>query len=467
MLTQKIPRKRVRTISGVSILSVMTKPLPCPGRCIYCPGGYDKPIPTPKSYVPKSIVVQRALRNDYDSRKQIDTRLKALENNGHNSEKNEIVVMGGTFLSASNQYKYEFIKGIYDGLNGSMSSNLEQAKKINETTKHRCVGMCIETRPDWCGQNQINQMLEFGTTRVEMGVQIPDDKIYEITKRGHTVKDVIEATKLLKDSGFKVYYHYMPNLPGSNIQKDIQYFKELFSNPDFKPDGLKIYPCVVVKGTELEEWMNKGEYMPYTDDEVINLLVDIKQKVPRYARIQRIMRDIPAEYIVGGTKYSHLRDAAKAKLKEIGAKCECIRCREVGYAVLKDKIPQNIKMNRIDYDASGGKEIFLSFDDMEHDSIIALLRLRIPSEPFRPEIQDATIVRELHVFGPAAGIQEKSWGMHFQHKGFGRKLIQEAERITRELGYKKIVIISGVGVRRYYIDKLGYKQDGFYVSKLV
>lgn len=466
--TKETPRKRVRTISGVTILSVMTKPLPCPGQCVYCPGGFDKPAPTPKSYMPKSPTVLRALRKNYDSRGQIQGRIETLDLNGHIAEKNEVIVMGGTFMASPQNYRYDFIKGIYDGLNLVNSENLEQAKKINETTRHRCVGLCIETRPDWCSPDQINEMLNFGTTRIELGVQIPDDQNYELTKRGHTVQDVIDSTKLLKDSGFKIYYHYMCNLPGSDFETDIKKFAELFSNPDFRPDGLKLYPCVVVEGTELEQWMKEGKYTPYTTDQVVDILAKIKPMVPRYARIQRVMRDLPAEYIVGGTKFSHLRDAAQEKMKRLGLKCECIRCREVGYALLKGKKikEENITLNRVDYTASGGKEIFLSFDDKENDVIVGLLRLRIPGKSVRPEITNtSTIVRELHVFGVEQGLQEKGvWLDTFQHRGFGKRLMAEAERITKEMGFDKIVVISGVGVREYY-RKIGYLLEGDYMVK--
>ena len=466
--TRENPRKRVRTISGVTILSVMTKPLPCPGQCVYCPGGFDKPIPTPKSYMPKSPTVLRALRKNYDSRGQIQGRIETLDLNGHIAEKNEIIVMGGTFMASPQQYRHDFIKGVYDGLNLVDSANLEKAKKINETAKHRCIGLCIETRPDWCSPAQINEMLSFGTTRVEIGVQIPDDENYELTKRGHTVQDVIDSTKLLKDAGFKIYYHYMCNLPGSNPEKDVRMFRELFSNPDFRPDGLKLYPCVVIEDTELEEMMNQGNYTPYTTEQVVDILAEIKPMVPRWARIQRVMRDLPAEYIVGGTKFSHLRDAAQEKMKRLGVRCECIRCREVGYALLKGKEidEKNIVLNRMEYTASGGKEIFLSFDDKENDVIVGLLRLRIPGKSFRPEITPrSTIVRELHVFGVEMGLQERSvWLDTFQHKGFGKKLMEEAERITKEVGFDRIVVISGIGVREYY-KKLGYELEGDYMVK--
>ena len=261
-------RKKVRTISGVTVISVMTKPLPCPGKCIYCPGGDFKEIPTPKSYLPKSPTVLRASRFDYDSRLQIEARVGALNAIGHIADKCEVIVMGGTFIATPKSYRYEFTKGIYDGLNGYVSKDLEEAKKFNETTKQRCVALCVETRPDWARDFQIDEMLSFGTTRVEIGIQVPDDHSYQLTKRGHTVKDVIETTKRLKDAGFKVFYHYMCNLPGSDFESDIKHYEKLFSDPRFRPDGLKIYPCQVVEDTEMVSWIKDGRHVPYTDDQL-------------------------------------------------------------------------------------------------------------------------------------------------------------------------------------------------------
>ncbi|MBI3413337.1 MAG: tRNA uridine(34) 5-carboxymethylaminomethyl modification radical SAM/GNAT enzyme Elp3 [Candidatus Aenigmarchaeota archaeon] len=462
-------KKKVRTISGVSIVAVMTKPLPCPGKCIYCPGGIDKEIPTPKSYLPKSPVVMRAARDAYDPYLQTASRLKALKSMGHITDKVEIIVMGGTFMATPVAYRHDFIKGCYDGLNGFVSNTLADAKNYNETAENRCVAMCIETRPDWAYEYQINQMLDFGATRVELGVQIPDDENYVLTKRGHTVKDVIESTRLLKDSGFKVYYHYMCNLPGSELKKDLEMFKVLFENPDFRPDGVKIYPCLVLENTELQQWFDKGEHYAYTNDELIELLVKIKKLVPRYARISRVMRDIPAEYVVGGTKYSHLRDAVKAQMSQKGMKCACTRCREVGYSLLSGKhVDENaIRLNRMDYEASDGHEIFLSFEDMKNDILLGLLRLRFPSRPFRPEITPTTsLVREIHVFGKETAIGSAFSAEQFQHRGFGKKLLEEAERISKENNTEKIAVISGVGARRYY-RKLGYTLEGAYMVKIL
>ncbi len=459
-------RKKVRTISGVTIVSVMTKPLPCVGKCIYCPSAPD----TPKSYLPKSPVVLRAIRCNYDPFLQVQGRLRVLNELGHGTDKVELIVMGGTFLSAHRAYQDGFIKSCYDALNDSTSKSLEEAKKKNEKASHRCVGLCIETRPDWSKQNHINTMLDFGATRTELGVQTIDDKSYGITKRGHTIKDVIEATKLLKDSCFKVHYHAMVNLPGSTISSDLKNFKKIFDDEAFRPDGIKIYPCLVIRGTELEEMTRRGEHKPYELDELIELIVRMKQLVPRYTRITRIMRDIPSEYIVSSVKQTHLRDMIHERAGEPGAKCECIRCREVGYKLLRGgKINDRaISLNRFDYDASGGKEIFLSFDDTDNDALIGLLRLRIPSNPFRPEITKSTaLVREIHVYGLEKSLSGNGaqFIKSYQHKGYGKKLLEEAERIAKEeFGADKVVVISGVGAREYF-RKFGYRSNGPYMTK--
>ena len=461
-------RKKVRTISGVTIISVMTKPIPCPGRCVYCPGGSHKDEPTPKSYVTKSPTVLRAGRQGYESMKQIEARISALKAIGHIAEKNEVIVMGGTFISTPVEYRESFIKGIYNGLNGFIADSLEESKKINETAKQRCVALCIETRPDWCRNEHIDEMLRYGATRVEMGVQLIDDESYNLTKRGHSVKDVIDATKRLKDAGFKVYYHYMCNLPGSDIEKDIIFYDKIFSDPDFRPDGLKIYPCQVVEGTQLVEWFNQGMHTPYTDNELVRLVARLKQITPRYARIQSVMRALPAECIVAGTKCSGLRVDVQKFMRMNNMKCQCIRCREVGYRVLAGQKINSaaIKLNRMDYEASGGKEVLLTLDDMDSDSLIGILRLRIPSSPSRPEItENSVLVRELHVYGLQKGIKQKDeWTTSFQHKGFGKQLLEEAERIAKEMGFDKIVVISGVGAREYY-RKFGYSLEGPYMVK--
>ena len=452
-------RKPVRTLSGVTPLAVMVEHRDCPhGTCIYCPN-----VGVPLSYVEKSPVVLRASSVNYGAYEQVRIRLKAYEAMNHPNEKIELIIMGGTFLSYPLDYQYDFIKKCYDGLNGFISKNLEEAKKANETAKHRCVTLCVETKPDFCKEEDINRMLEFGATRCELGVQIPDDFIYKKVNRGHTVKEVIEATRLLKESCFKVGFHWMPNLPGSTIEHDYGLFKMIFENEQFKPDQLKIYPTQVIEGAALVKLWEQGKYQTYSERELIELLIRMKEIVPRYCRIQRIMREFPLESLKAGNKATDLRAITKLEMKKRGLKCQCIRCREVGYA--KANISEeDIQLMREEYDASDGKEIFLSYEDVKNDVLISLLRLRIPSKPFRREITNKTaLLRELHTYGQELdlGISDKeAW----QHKGYGKRLVKEAEKIAKEYGMEKMIVIAGVGVKEYFYS-LGFKEDGAYVSK--
>ncbi|MFH1503755.1 MAG: tRNA uridine(34) 5-carboxymethylaminomethyl modification radical SAM/GNAT enzyme Elp3 [Candidatus Diapherotrites archaeon] len=456
-------RKPTKTISGITPVALMLPPRKCKhGTCIYCPS-----LNVPQSYTPKSPVVLRARALDYDSYKQVKTRLDAFEKMGHPIEKIEIIIMGGTFLEYPKKFQYSFVKGIYDALNNRKSRSLEEAKKKNENSKHRCVALCIETRPDVCSKEQIKEMLNFGATRVELGVQMPDDRLYKLTKRGHITDDVVEATRLLKDSGYKVFYHMMVNLPGSNPEKDLKLFKKIFSDERFKPDGIKIYPCQVIQGAELEDLYWQKKYAPYPLEVLKDLLIKLKLIVPRYCRIMRIMREIPLEYLVAGTKDIGLRKELQENMHKKGLKCNCIRCREVGFFLNKGRNinPNSIKLCRIDYNASKGKEIFLTFEDVKNDVLIALLRLRIPYNPFLSQINKKTaIIREMHTYGASLNIGKRKEDL-WQHKGYGKLLLKEAERIAlEEFNMDKILVISGIGVRKYFYNQ-DYKLDGPYVSK--
>jgi len=347
---------------------------------------------------------------------------------------------------------------------------LEEAKRQAETSRVRNVGITVETRPDWAKQAHIDQMLSIGVTRVELGVQNIHDNIYQLVNREHTVQDVIDATRALKDAGLKVAYHMMPGLPGSNHNRDLDAFKAIFSNADFKPDMIKIYPCLVMKGTKTYEWWKKGEYQPYTSEEAAHLIADVKKIVPSWIRIMRVQRDIPAYLIEAGVRHGNLRQIALQRLQEQNARCRCIRCREVGHRWLKDKTKpdlEKVKTSTIEYEASEGKEIFISVEDPTNDVLIGYLRLRIPStEAHRPEIntEPCSIVRELHVYGPLVPVgkhRAKAW----QHKGYGETLLAEAERITREeYNRLKVVVISALGTKQYYM-RFGYRHDGPYMSK--
>lgn len=445
-------KKISRTISGVTPVAVMAKPFPCPGRCIYCPTSPD----APKSYTAESPAVLRARKCNFEPTSQVELRLRTLADMGHTEDKVELIIMGGTFLAYPEEYQYQFIKGCYDALNGVPSADLAGAKKLNETAQHRCVGLCLETRPDFCGEREIGRMLEFGATRVEIGVQTLDDDIHRLTRRGHGTAEVISATRSLRDYGFKVYYHWMPGLPGSTPEHDLELSRRLFDDEHYRPDGLKVYPTLVVLGSELEAWYRDNRYRPYQDEEMIDLLVNIKKLVPKYVRIPRLMRDIPGKFIIAGCKNLALRDTIKKRMNDLGIRCSCTRCREYGHRLRDGWQIGQPYLTRLDYDTYGGREIFLSYED-ENETLFGLLRLRIPDTA-------SALVRELHVFGPELSLGERQ-GTAAQHKGLGENLLREAEIIARdEFHVCKLRILSGVGAREYY-RQLGYSQEGDYMIR--
>jgi elongator complex protein 3 len=402
-------RKPTRTISGVAPVAVMLPPRKCKhGNCSYCPS-----LNVPQSYTPKSPVVLRASQVNYDAYEQVKGRLKAFDAMNHPTDKIELIIMGGTFLEYPKKFQYGFIKGCYDALNGRNSKTLEVAKKSNEKAKHRCVALCIETRPDVCVM-YISRLLEFGCTRIELGVQIISDAIYKKVKRGHKVKDVIEATKALKNAGFKVGYHIMPGLPGSNIKKDLILFKKLFVDERFKPDQLKIYPCQVLKGAELEKNYWEKKYKPYTKEDIEQILPRMLKIVPRYCRVMRIMREIPPEYLVAGTTYIGLRKDIEERLRSHGIKLDEIRFREIGFADKKN-YDGKLKLKITKYKSSGGEEYFLEIVN-EENILFGLLRLRL--------FNDKAIIRELHIYGQALRLGKKEL-IASQHSGLGKWLMKK------------------------------------------
>jgi len=475
-INKKLRRRTTRSISGVSVIAIMTKPLECPGKCIYCPGVDSQPDQkVAQSYTGREPAAMRSIHYDYDPYKQVESRIEDLEAIGHTVDKIELIVMGGTFLSANLSYQKRFIKGALEAIINKRVDTLEEAKKFAENSKRRVIGITIETRPDYCKKEHVDQMLDYGTTRVEIGIQTVYDEIFQLVNRGHTTKDSIDAIRIAKDAGLKVNAHIMPDLPGSSYQKDLEMFKTLFEDPNYKPDMLKIYPCLVIKGTELYELWKNGEYEPYPLDQLINLIVEWKQIVPSYVRIQRIMRDIPAPLIEAGCKKSNLRQLVNNKLEKINVRCNCIRCRE--YGIKKRKISQeksildNVNLYRKDYCASKGQEIFLSYENKSKNYLIGYLRLRKPSElAHRPELNDGQtlIVREIKVVGELVAKDKQPYSKsQLQHRGFGSSLLKEAEKIAKEeFGAKKISVISGIGVRKWFYE-MGYKLAGPYVSKLL
>jgi elongator complex protein 3 len=442
-------RKPTKTISGITPVAIMLPPRKCKhGNCTYCPS-----LNVPQSYTPKSPVVIRAAEVGYDSYKQVKARMKAFEVMNHPTEKIEIIIMGGTFLEYPKNFQYDFVKNIYDALNEKKSLTLEKAQKLNEKSKHRCIALCVETRPDVCIKF-IKRMREFGVTRVELGVQIIDDKIYKLIQRGHLVKDVVDATRELKNAGFKVGYHIMPGLPGSNPKKDLELFKKLFSDWRFKPDQLKIYPCQVIQGSQLEQDFWKGKYKPYTKEQLEVLLNKMMKLVPRYCRVMRVMREIPPEYLVSGTTRIDLRKVIEADLRKDKMKLKEIRYREIGFAS-KDT-DSNLKLKITKYLASEGKEFFLEIVN-DDDILFGLLRLRI--------VKGNAIIREIHVYGKSLNLHEENLKAT-QHQGLGKWLMEEAEKIAKKEKAKKIFVISGVGVREYY-KKIGYKLENTYMVKFI
>jgi elongator complex protein 3 len=479
-------KKASRTISGVTPVAVMAKPFPCPGQCIYCPSSPE----APKSYTIESPAVLRARSCGFDASKQVEIRLKTLAEMGHARDKVELIIMGGTFLSYPCDYQYQFVKDCYDALNGVTSSSLEEAKKLNENAEHRCVGLCIETRPDFCGEEEITRMLDFGATRVELGVQTLDDEIHCLTRRGHGVAEVISATRLLRDRGFKVYYHWMPGLPGSTPEHDLELSRQLFEDARFRPDGLKLYPTLVVRGSELEGWYRDNRYRPYRDEVMIDLLVAIKSLIPKYVRISRLMRDIPRKFIMAGSRDLALRGTIRKKMDQANVRCSCIRCREYGHRRRDGWAIGGPCLTRLDYETLGGREVFLSYEDV-NETLFGLLRLRInkgvqkpyggeplvgsrklgggKSLPYNYGLQassntDSALVRELHVFGPEVALGERVEEAA-QHHGLGEKLLREAERIAgEEFKADRLSVLSGVGAREYY-RSLGYALKGAFMVK--
>ncbi len=463
LFKQALIKRPMRTISGVTPIAIMTRPVACPGKCIYCPKGKD----APQSYTGFEPAALRARQNFFDPKKQIRARINQYEDQGHLTQKCEVIIMGGTFLSQDKQYKDYFVKSIYDELNGFVSKDIETAKKLNENAKHRVVGLTIETRPDFARKPQIDEMLTYGATRVEIGVQTLSDQVYKIVKRGHTVQDVIDATEDLKNSSYKICYHMMPGLFSSPSQ-DISFFKTLFSDQRFQPDMIKIYPTLVMPGTELYDMWQKGEYTPYTTEQAAEVISEVFRYIPKYVRVMRIQRDIPSNLVGSGVKKTNLRQFVNKKLNEKNIKPMEIRSREIGLLSLKSKLDKEIKweLTEYTYKASNGTETFISFENIENNALAAFLRLRYNFKySLRPEIDiNTALIRELHVYGYETAIGKA--GNWIQHKGFGKRLIERAIQISKEKGMKKLLVISGVGVKNYY-RKFGFKDDGPYVSLML
>jgi elongator complex protein 3 len=461
--------KKVRSISGVNIISVMSHPRECPhGRCAYCPLVEG----VPSSYTGKEPAAMRGIQNEFDPYNQVKGRLDQLKAIGHSINKIELIVQGGTFPASPIEYQRSFIKGCLDAITDKPSSSLEDAMNKATISQNKNVGITLETRPDYATKNEVDNMLSMGVTRIEVGVQNLYNDVYDLIERGHDLQAVTNAFQILKDSGLKVVAHMMSGLPGSTPQRDLEAFQRLFNDPNFKPDMLKIYPCLVLEGTKIHEWWLKGSYHPYELEQTIDLIAQVKHLVPPWVRIMRIQRDIPAQLIVAGVTKGNLRELVLKRMKEKGLNCNCIRCREVGHRLLKgEKMPDpdDLKIVTRTYDASDGEEIFLSVENPDSGCLIGYTRLRIPSEQaHRKEIagKNAGLIREIHVLGPLVPVGETD-PLLWQHKGYGSTLLNKAEEIAqKEYACKKILVTSALGSRRYFM-KLGYSLEGPYMSKKI
>ncbi|CAD6582978.1 MAG: Elongator subunit [Alectoria sarmentosa] len=472
----KLIAKPIRTSSGIAVVAVMCKPHRCPhiaytgNICVYCPGGPDSDFEySTQSYTGYEPTSMRAIRARYDPFEQARGRVDQIKSLGHSVDKVEYIIMGGTFMSLPEDYRDEFISQLHNALSGYQGSNVDEAVEAGEMSNIKCVGITIETRPDYCLDPHLSSMLRYGCTRLEIGVQSLYEDVARDTNRGHTVASVAETFKLAKDAGFKVVSHMMPDLPNVGMERDLDQFQEYFENPDFRTDGLKIYPTLVIRGTGLYELWRTGRYKNYTPNALIDLVARILALVPPWTRIYRVQRDIPMPLVTSGVENGNLRELALSRMKDFGTTCRDVRTREVGINEVKNKIrPSQVELVRREYAANGGWETFLAYEDPKQDILIALLRLRKCSSThtFRPELksQSTSLVRELHVYGLAVPVHSRD-PRKFQHQGYGTLLMEEAERIARdEHRSQKISVISGVGVRSYY-GKLGYTLEGPYMSK--
>nr|XP_017193364.1 elongator complex protein 3 isoform X1 [Oryctolagus cuniculus] len=454
ILVPKLKAKPIRTASGIAVVAVMCKPHRCPhisftgNICVYCPGGPDSDFEySTQSYTGYEPTSMRAIRARYDPYLQTRHRIEQLKQLGHSVDKVEFIVMGGTFMALPEEYRDYFIRNLHDALSGHTSNNIYEAVKYSERSLTKCIGITIETRPDYCMKRHLSDMLTYGCTRLEIGVQSVYEDVARDTNRGHTVKAVCESFHLAKDSGFKVVAHMMPDLPNVGLERDIEQFTEFFENPAFRPDGLKLYPTLVIRGTGLYELWQSGRYKSYSPSDLIELVARILALVPPWTRVYRVQRDIPMPLVSSGVEHGNLRELAFARMKDLGIQCRDVRTREVGIQEIHHKVrPYQVELVRRDYVANGGWETFLSYEDPDQDILIGLLRLRKCSEEtFRFELGGGvSIVRELHVYGSVVPVSSRD-PTKFQHQGFGMLLMEEAERIAREEhGSGKIAVISAL-----------------------
>ncbi len=470
-LEQLLATKPMRTRSGVTIISALTKPYTCPGRCVYCP---DEPG-MPKSYISDEPAAARALALKFDPFEQVRQRIRDLKDNGHPTGKIELIIKGGCWNAYTLNYQYWFILRCFQACNlaevriipragdgtGRLRALLKTEQNKNEKAHHRIIGLTLETRPDLIDRNSVETLREQGCTRLELGVQTTDDNVLELVERGHSTVEVKRATRLLRDYGFKVDYHLMPQLPGATPQSDMTMLKSVFDDPDYRPDMIKIYPCVVTRSTGLFSWFTSGRYHPYADQELVRIIKEFKEQVPRYVRISRLIRDIPSHHVLAGNPVNNLRQLIKDEMEAEGRRCRCLRCREIGHVTaagrtFRDDAPILFTER---YEAGGGTEYFMSFENEARDVVFAFCRLRISS----PSGLYPAFIRELHTYGRLVLVGQRDERAS-QHKGLGGELMEEAEKICRRHRIKRLAVIAGVGVRQYY-RRLGYRLNKSYMVK--
>ncbi len=471
-LLERIRMKPMRTLSGVTTVTVLTKPYPCPGKCIFCPTD----VRMPKSYLPDEPGAMRAVEHEFDPYDQVMSRINQLKSLGHPTDKIELLILGGTWSSYRRDYQEWFVKRCFDAMNTPLSTphlagqngewkiesgELGKEHTINETTTHRNVGLVIETRPDEITPDEIRWLRHLGVTKVQMGAQSLDDHILDLNKRGHTVERTRQAVSLLRAAGFKIVLHWMPNLLGATPESDRVDFARLWN--DFCPDEIKIYPNQLLANAELYEYWQRGEFKPYETQELIDLIVDIKPTIPRYCRVNRVIRDIPSTNVVEGNRRTSLRQDVHDEMKRRGTHCQCVRCREVKG---KSVSTESLKLDDLVYQTTSAEEHFISYVTPD-DKLAGFIRLSLPKQNSPQtgiaDLNGAALIREVHVYGQSLPVGAEKKGAA-QHTGLGTRLLEEAERIAKENGFQHMAVISAVGTRGYYLER-GFERGELYLTK--
>ena len=464
VLLAKIRMKPIRTLSGVTTITVLTKPHPCPGECIFCPSEEG----LPQSYLSDEPGARRGVEHAFDPFTQVSSRLKALHEVGHPTDKIELLILGGSWTAYPPSYREWFIRRCFEALNQENPNDdigevsLADVQKTNSQARHRNVGLVVETRPDLITIENLVEMRRQGVTKMQLGIQSMDDRILQLNKRGHSAEEAEEAIRLVRAAGYKVVVHWMPNLLGATPQSDREDFARLWREGGVNPDEMKIYPCQLLRNAELYQYWERGEYRPYEEQELIDLLADIKPTVPRFCRINRVIRDIPSNHVVEGNRNTSLRQDVAQEMKKRGSSCQCIRCREIRKGKIDDR---NLVLDDQVYKAGWAEEHFLSYNTQD-DNILGFLRLSLPSaNHFFPveELQDAAIIREVHVYGQSVELGGEGSGS-VQHRGLGSSLIEKAAEIALSNGYRKLTVISAVGTREYYAAR-GFTLTDLYMVR--